>query len=119
MAAVSTLISAMYVATNEYALFVRSTDTVENGGLNGDAYFDFSLNNNGDLLELRCGDIVVDEVAYGPEFPNGEGASLSLDPSAYDAESNDAPSAWCLGTEAYLMDPLNLGTPGLANSPCE
>ena len=40
---------------------------------------DFSLNNNGDLIELRCGDLVIDSVQYGEGFPGAEQASLSLD----------------------------------------
>lgn len=99
------------------------------------AYSSVSFNNSGEqLLWLDCpleegGPAVrIDEVTYrwddfGSEF---EGRSLSLDPSALDAEANDSASAWCLASEG---DPFwtatedeevreAWGTPGAANQSC-
>ena len=113
-----TAIQAIYAEPDAYILFARNLDSEVNGGLLANHLFEFSLNNNGDLLELRCGDLVIDNVTYNTDFPNADGASLNLSPSAYDAAENDAGAVWCLSSEAYIADPVNLGTPGLANTEC-
>ena len=114
-----TILQAVYAATDDYIVFARDVDPSVNGGVSTEYRFDFSLNNNGDLLELRCGDIVIDDVSYGSGFPSAEGVSLNLDPESYDAAANDSAESWCLSTEAYLADPENFGTPGIANSACQ
>ena len=57
-------------------LFARNDNPAINGPRRH--LFDFSLSNNGDLIELRCGDLVIDSVQYGEGFPGAEQASLSL-----------------------------------------
>ena len=114
-----TILQAVYAATDDYIVFARDVDPSVNGGVSTEYRFDFSLNNNGDLLELRCGDIVIDDVSYGSGFPSAEGVSLNLDPESYDAAANDSAESWCLSTEAYLADPEKVGTPGSAISACQ
>jgi hypothetical protein len=75
-----------------------------------------SLANSSDLVALVCGGTVIDRVAYGAGFPLRAGASMSLDPEAHDAISNDSASAWCQATSSYGGD---LGTPGEANPDCD
>lgn len=75
-----------------------------------------SLANGADQVALVCGGTVIDRVAYGAGFPLRTGASMSLDPEASDAVSNDSASAWCPATQSYGGD---LGTPGEANPDCD
>ena len=76
-----------------------------------------SLTNSADVIELTCGGSLVDRVAYDKAagFPLAAGAAASLDPSRLDADSNDAPDAWCLASVSYGSD---LGSPGVANAAC-
>ena len=113
-----TLFGSLYAEIDSILLFARNDNPAINGGLSPTSIFDFSLNNNGDLIELRCGDVVIDSVQYGEGFPGAEQASLSLDLDAYDAESNDDSGRWCLSTSIYLDEPAHLGTPGQANDRC-
>lgn len=113
------LLQAVYVEPDDYVLFARDTDEMLNGGLDTDVVFDFSLNNNGDLIELRCGELEIDTFEYGAGFPAARQASLNLDVNAFDAMQNDDPNSWCLSTTVYLDEPEHLGTPGLANLACE
>ena len=99
-------------------LFIRDDDPSVNGGLQSGTIFDFSLNNNGDLLELRCGETVIDAVIYDATFPGEAQVSMNLDPMFFDEIANDAADAWCLSTEVYWNEPEHLGTPGLTNTSC-
>jgi len=106
------------------ALFARSDDEAVNGGLVPDHLFEFSLNNAGNHLFVRCGDVLVDEVSYddGEAFPDARQASIKLDPEAYDAVANDDGHRWCISVTPYFGDPgapdEHLGTPGADNPPC-
>jgi len=76
-----------------------------------------TLPNSGSFtLTLSCDGNVIDSVLIDPTLsPNAPGASLSLSSSAFSAEDNDEPSAWCDAVDAYNGD---LGTPGQPNPPC-
>ena len=56
-------------------------------------------------------------VDYGlAGFPTATGASLNLDPVAYDVELAKSGTNWCLPVSVFETG--DLGTPGLENDPC-
>ncbi len=99
-------------------------ESSENGGISIDYSWrgEISLDDTAATLQLFAGDTLIDEVSYGSaSFPDTpEGASLQLDPDAFDALSNDDGSAWCVSTN--LLDESapesDYGTAGSANSAC-
>ena len=113
-----TEIDGLVLRPGARALFARSDQGLRNGGLDPDHLFGFSLDNAGDLLGLRCGGTLVDLVSYddGGDYPDAEGASLSLDPQRHDAAANDAGRSWCLGAAVYFDG--HRGTPGEENPGC-
>lgn len=78
----------------------------------------FGLNNTADMVRLICDGATVDEVAYddGVTFPDPNGASMTLAPTAIDAGDNDVGDNWCEGSSDYFMG--DFGTPGAANDDC-
>ncbi len=92
--------------------------------LNGGAVVDYeyggavSLSNSDDEIYLDCAGLTVDAVEYdgGPDFPDPDGASMSLDPGSLDAGANDDGSHWCEASSSYGDG--DLGTPGAANDDC-
>ncbi|MGM0575364.1 MAG: lamin tail domain-containing protein [Myxococcota bacterium] len=108
----------LLVASGDFLVLGANADDAANGGAPVDyAYAGITLANGDDVLRLVCGQ-VIDEVAWddGGTFPDPNGASLSLDPSAFDADSNDGGLAWCEATSAYGAG--DLGTPGTLNDAC-
>lgn len=96
-----------------------SDDMTQNGGVDvAHAYGSIALGNGADSIAIVCGGIVIDVVAWdgGPKFPDPSGASMQLDPSAFEAKANDAGAAWCVSTAAYGAG--DKGTPGELNSAC-
>jgi hypothetical protein len=77
----------------------------------------FSLKNGADVLEIICGGVVVDRVAYDKTsgFPVAPGIAMSLDARHLRADANDEGGAWCFAMDAYTSD---LGSPGRANFEC-
>ncbi|MBN2611872.1 MAG: DUF4493 domain-containing protein [Bacteroidales bacterium] len=63
--------------------------------------------------------MVIASLTYdnGASFPKAAGASLSLNPSCFDADKAKSGSSWCPGNVAYNTG--DLGTPGFSNSICE
>ena len=116
-------LSGVVLSPEAYAVFARSGDPDLNGGLDVQGTFTFSLNNDGDLLNITCGNNPIDTVAYddGPDFPNAQQATIQLDPGAFDVDANDSGNNWCLGTEVYFAGEPgqeHRGTPGEANTGC-
>ena len=110
-------IASLTIDVDGYGLFARS-DT-NNGELAFDAVFGFALNNDTDSLTLNCGGIDIDTITYDDfTFPIGQGASISLDPSAFDTVDNDAGGAWCITPAIDVYFDGNYGTPGAANDNC-
>ena len=109
-------------------VFVEAGDYVVLGNAPFDslpAHVDFSygaalgsLRNSDASISLRCGETLVDRVAYER---TSDGRALELDGGlAPDHRANDDPSAWC--ASAGAADALatgGLGTPGRRNSPCD
>jgi hypothetical protein len=94
----------------------------DNSGLNGGVVVDyeysgFNLANNGDIIAIVSDGNVIDEIVYDSvAWPLVSGASMSLEPSAHDAISNDSASNWCVAQAVYGDG--DLGTPGLKNDEC-
>ncbi|MBX7082609.1 MAG: lamin tail domain-containing protein [Nannocystaceae bacterium] len=75
------------------------------------------LGNGDDELELFCGGVSIDRVAWtNATFPAPVGASMELDPLVGDATTNDDGSNWCTAGDVYFMG--DLGTPGAGNTGC-
>jgi hypothetical protein len=115
-------IGAVEIGPGARVLFARSADPGANGGLPPVAgTFGFALNNSGrETVALRCGDALVDEVAYVNADWHATRHALSLDPARTAADANDEPSAWCLAEEPYFGDDAarHFGTPGAPNPSC-
>lgn len=86
-------------------------------GFSADLIVPLSLTNSADSVAIVCRGHEIDRVSYdkAAEFVIAPGVSLALDPGQLDADANDAPGAWCAGTDAYATD---LGSPGQANPSC-
>ncbi len=111
----------LLVPADAILLFARSLNPAANGGIAPDGIFNFSLNNGGDIVELRCGQTTIDAVDYAlAGFPgNIPAVAYQLDPDFVDAELNDLGEAWCNATGAYFDgDPPHFGTPGQPNPSC-
>ena len=78
-----------------------------------------NLANGADEIEIYCGGTLIDGIAYdgGTQWPDPNGASMSLDPIAMDAVNNDDGVFWCNGSVVYESNG-NLGTPNAANPDC-
>jgi len=79
-------------------------------------YGNMVLGNGDDEIELTCGGVLVDRVAWDAGFPAPIGASMELDPVVGDAASNDDGSNWCAASDVYFMG--ERGTPGATNGGC-
>ncbi len=104
-----------------YAVFGNNVDSTTNGGVIVDfAYGNMALGNFDDEIEIISvdGTITIDRVAWddGATFPDPTGASMSLDPAALDAVSNDDGTNWCEGSTVYGDG--DLGSPGSPNPMC-
>lgn len=108
------------IGPGEYVVFAGSGDQAANGGILADWSYDeaVGLANSEDAVILSFGTTVFDEVAYdnGVTFPDPDGMSMSLDPTAIDATDNDDGANWCPGSTVFGAG--DLGSPGAANPPC-
>ncbi len=81
----------------------------------------FSLSNNDDEIELSFGGGFIDAVTWGPgadpAWIRPDGASMSLDTDALDANDNNFSVNWCAGQTEYGPSD-DLGSPGEANPTC-
>ncbi|AEI63112.1 lamin tail domain-containing protein [Corallococcus macrosporus] len=103
------------LAAGESAVLARRADATLNGGLpTPRATFHMDLRNAGGRLVVKVGDAVVDAADYGPAV---DGVATQVTAPLADADSNDAPAAWCEATAAYGTRG-NLGTPGQVNRAC-
>lgn len=113
-----TIITSVIVPANGYAVFVANVDTTLNGGITPDYVYDGTstfLGNGSDEISIQCGGTVIDEVSWdnGATFPDGNGVSMELALSKYNATDNDLGANWGLAVSAYGAG--DLGTPGAAN----
>jgi Ca2+-binding RTX toxin-like protein len=117
---VDTIVSSVVVAAGDQVVLCRDGNPAVNGGVTCDYDYDdnISFNNFADTVGLLNNDrTLIDEVPYddGATFPAATGASISLDPAAFDSAANDDGSNWCLAITALGGD---WGTPGATNDPC-
>ncbi len=116
-----TVSSSVTVAAGEYAVLAVRASSSENGGITPDYTYDigdFSLSSGTDTVEISFGATVFDTITYdnGTTFPDPLGSSMSLNPSALDATSNDTGGNWC--EAASTFGDGDYGTPGSANDAC-
>jgi hypothetical protein len=101
-------------------VFARLASSMANGGVAVDFTYGilFSLGNTDDeiVIENLDSGTILDSVFFDTDFPDTEGASISLDPDEHDAMSNDDAASWCDGQTPYGDG--DLGTPGRANPQC-
>jgi hypothetical protein len=101
----SNVLPLLSFGPGERLLLARSASTELNGGLVVDATVSFTLTNAGATVELRCGDVLIDQVTYatssaGRSLVRGAGATLCIAPA---------------GTTEYFTG--NFGTPAQPNLP--
>ena len=84
---------------------------------------DLTLTNTGDDLVLAnygtdgTDGQVIARVNYGDAgFPDGSGASISLNPASYEVNQAQLGENWCVSTLPF--DTGDLGTPGILNEDC-
>lgn len=112
---------------NGYLVLAQSSDPAENGGLTpapGYAYRGdpseplaaFSLDNVSDVVQLKIGNTVVNQVAYDAAsgWPVQEGRSMQADLTVKSGVTNAFASVWC----ATAGDTTDVGSPGAANGSC-
>jgi hypothetical protein len=112
------------LAPGGFAVFGRSADPAQNGGITVDATFGFALPNTNADVQVVDGAVVLDQVTWGNvSTATFDGRSLQLDPDHTSVTGNDVPAStintgvWCLGQTTY-GDGTNRGTPGAANAEC-
>ena len=83
-----------------------------------------TLSNTGAVLTIYNEEMdgnpgeVIFSVNYGDTgFPNGSGASISLNPVFMNATNAVLGTSWCKSTSSYNTG--DLGTPGIANDGCQ
>lgn len=107
----------LVVPSEGYLVLGNNANSGANGGVTVDyQYSGMFLGNSADEIVLLDGAMVeVDRVEYdgGPDFPDPNGASMSLRDPVLD---NNVGANWCESTTEFGAG--DLGTPGAANS-CE
>jgi len=99
-------------------VLAKSGDPLQNQGLDAEyVYANFSLGNSSDVIEIACGGVVIDRVAYASTWIV-EGAATQLSLLAFDPAANDAKEAWCTAWTPYGTGG-KLGTPGALNPACD
>lgn len=93
-----------------------------NGGITHAFVYDMSflMSNGADEVILEFAGTIIDEVYYdgGTNFPDPNGASMTLNSASLTSGANDTGSNWCEATSVYEAVNNNLGTPGAANDAC-
>jgi hypothetical protein len=96
-------------------VFAKDIDATVNGGLPVVDYtFDFTLVNSNGGLFVGVGTTILDAITWASAVA---GTSSNLDPDKFDTDTNDDPSYWCPGVDAYGDG--DLGTPGAGNQQCQ
>jgi hypothetical protein len=109
--------STLVVGAGQTALFARNAAEVALlGATAAYEYRGITLNNTGESLFLRCGDLLIDEVTI-TTAQTVVGTAIQLSPARVGADANDSATNWCLATTAVPSSTL-LATPGTANALC-
>jgi hypothetical protein len=118
-----TITDPIELLPGEYFVFAR-TDLATDASNSYSYGSDISLTNTGAVLAIYNEDTdtgpgaLVFSVDYGgTDFPDGSGASISLNPDMTNATDALLGTSWCTSTSAYSTG--DLGTPGAVNDPCQ
>ena len=115
-----TISSSLPIAPGEYVVLCRNSNASKNGGITCDYQYgnSFQLANTDDEVILEQNGTIIDQVYYdgGPVWPDPNGASMNLDPGAFDAILNDNGSNWCESTTTFENG--DMGTPRSTNDEC-
>ncbi|MEE4259811.1 MAG: lamin tail domain-containing protein [Bacteroidales bacterium] len=111
----------LIVPSGGFVILGNNIDDMTNGGVQVDYSYGSSwfLANGDDEVVIETEDLLeIDRVNYdgGPNFPDPNGASMSLDPDFFDATANDDGANWCEATSSYGDG--DKGTPGIMNDEC-
>ncbi|MGC6510408.1 MAG: beta strand repeat-containing protein [Myxococcota bacterium] len=108
------------VLGGDYLVFGENDDTSLNGGVVVDYIFIGSLSNGLDEIYILDTErtVTLDEVLWddGATYPDTNGASMNLDPSAIGADSNENGDFWCDSISTFGDG--DFGTPGADNDTC-
>lgn len=108
--------ACLRLTAGSYAVFARSADSTQNGGIPQGSVlgtFTFSLVAGPGDVQLVNGATVVDSVRW---TSSTNGKSLQLDPDLEDAVSNDMESNFCAAQHSYGLG--DFGTPAADNDQC-
>lgn len=109
--------TSLIIPLGDYLVFGKSSNLAENGGVNVDYLFSFSLNNSSaeTLSILDPGGAVVDSITFGPGtgYPETDGASIYYNGIGDHHQGENWQSAGDLGMVYGLGD---FGTPGADNA---
>ncbi len=113
---------SIVLSPDEFFVFERSQQATDAAG----AWVygpDIQLPNAGAVLsvynegtETVPGALIFSVNYGGAGFPDGAGASISLDPDMLDADNAVQGTSWCLSTSVYSTG--DCGTPGAVNDAC-
>ena len=118
-----TIVDQLELLPGDYLVFERSdTATLAtNSFIFGS---DLLLPNTGAVLaifnegtESDPGALIFSVDYSDPSFPDGSGASISLNPESLNAANAILGTSWCISSSAYYTG--DLGTPGVINDACQ
>lgn len=115
-----TISRSVIIDPGAYAVFALSGVAADNGGIPvvTHIYTTLALNNGGETLGVRCGDLVIDQLDYS-STTIALAASAQLNVVPPDAVANDTATNWCVsGVAVTYGDATRRGTPGAATR-CE
>lgn len=119
-----TVSQSVIINDGGFVVFHVNGDSASNGGIEGVVTYNggdsgFGLSNSSDEIIIETPDgTIIDQLFYDDDvFPDSKGYSMNLDPSAFDATSNDASANWCVATSNYGAG--DFGTPGATNDNCQ
>ena len=107
------------ILPGDFFVAARKLDPLVNGGLVPDGTFSFSLNNSGDVIQVRyMGNLVPLDIVDYTTFDTPSGAAKQFSSNAVmSALENDFATNWCDALAMYGDG--DLGTPGSPNLPCD
>ncbi|MBV8755795.1 MAG: lamin tail domain-containing protein [Deltaproteobacteria bacterium] len=108
--------TCLRLSAGSFAVFARSSDMTQNGGLPAGSVlgtFTFSLVASAGDVQLVNGANVVDSVRW---TSSTNGKAIQLDPDLEDAVANDMQSNFCDAQHSYGLG--DLGTPAAQNDQC-
>jgi CSLREA domain-containing protein len=117
-----TVLSPLTIQPNSFLVFGNNGNPAQNGGVTVNYVYPstFSLDNTSDVIELKLNAAVsIDRVAYSSAgsvpFPLVPGRSIILNPTAFNAVSNDQGSNWSAATTPLTGG--DFGNPGSGTLP--